>query len=77
MLSLDARARKIAEYAKAHCDSADLEDAVKAVALAELHAAVRDETARCTALIRQAMGGGTEGRESSAPAPKTQRKRRS
>ena len=54
---LDARARKIAEYAKVNRDRPDFEEAVRAMALAELRAAVKAETVRCTALIRQAMSG--------------------
>jgi hypothetical protein len=54
---LDARARKIAEYAKANRNRPEFEDAVRAMAVAELRAAVREETARCTALITTAMSG--------------------
>jgi hypothetical protein len=54
---VDARARKIAEYAKVNRDRPDFEDAVRAMAVAELRAAVREETVRCTALIRTAMSG--------------------
>jgi hypothetical protein len=72
---LDARARKIAEYAKVNRDRPDFEEAVREMALAELRAAVREETARCTALIGEAMCGvadvPTDHREAS------QRKRRS
>jgi hypothetical protein len=48
MTLLDARARRIAQYAKVQCHRPDFEDAVRAMALAELTAAVQEETARCT-----------------------------
>jgi hypothetical protein len=57
MSLLDARARKIAEYAKVNRDRPDFEEPVRAMALAELRAAVQEETVRCTTLIRQAMSG--------------------
>lgn len=60
MLPIDARARKIAEYAKVNRDRPDFEDAVRAMAAAELREAVREETARCTTLIREAMSGVAE-----------------
>ena len=41
MSLLDARARKIAEYAKVNRDRPDFEEAVRAMALAELRAAVQ------------------------------------
>jgi hypothetical protein len=72
---LDARAKKIAEYAKVNRDRPDFEEAVRAMALAELRAAVREETARCTALIREAMSGVADVPKDHRDA--SQRKRRS
>jgi hypothetical protein len=70
MTLLDARARRIVEYAKVRCGLPDFEVAVRAMVLGELTAAVQEETARCTALIREAMTG-------SVDMPKeSQRKRR-
>jgi hypothetical protein len=70
MTLLDARARRIAQYAKVQCQRPDFEDAVRAMALAELTAAVQEETTRCTALVREAIRG-------SVDVPKeSQRKRR-
>jgi hypothetical protein len=56
MTLLDARARRIVEYAKVRGGLPDLA-AVRAMVLGELRAAAQEETARRTALIREAMSG--------------------
>ena len=67
---LDARARKIADFAKVNRDHPDFYELIRALAVQDLRAAVREETTRCTALVREAMSG-------MADAPRErQRKRR-